>query len=111
MKEGAETLSKRIFAVLIAVMTVSFTTGCFGIASPAAGILITDVKWAGDAEGRVGEKEGKACARSVLSLVADGDASIEAAAEDGGITNVTSVDYHSTWTLLMGEFCTIVRGN
>jgi len=81
-----------------------------GVASPAIGILSTNVKWAGDAEGPIGTKEGKACARSILTLVADGDASIAAAAKNGGIRNVTSVDHETTWTLIFGEFCTIVRG-
>jgi hypothetical protein len=101
---------KRI-ALLVALCFLALgSTGCMGVASPAMGILITDVHFAGDAEGEVGTKEGKSCATSVLALVASGDASIEAAARAGGITNVTSVDHHSKWTLIFGEFCTIVRG-
>ena len=42
----------------------------------------------------------------VPALVADGDASIEAAARDGGVTNVTSVDHETKWM----PICTIVRG-
>ena len=94
----------------ITVLVVSLGTGCLGVASPAIGILVTDVKWAGHAGGKVGTKEGRACAKSVLALVASGDASIETAAKNGGITNVTSVDHETTWTLLFGEICTIVRG-
>lgn len=103
-------MTKRIVAACIAATLISFGTGCLGVATPAVGILITNVKFAGDAEGPVGTKEGKACARSVLGLVADGDASIQAAAKNGGIRNVTSVDHESKWTLIFGEFCTIVRG-
>lgn len=103
-------MTKRILAASIAIAILSLTTGCLGVATPAMGIFATNVKWAGDAEGPVGSKKGKACARSILGLVADGDASIETAAENGKIRNVTSVDYETTWTLLFGEICTIVRG-
>ena len=86
-------------------------TGCMGVASPAMGILITDVRWDGQASGALGTKEGKACATSILALVSSGDASIEAAAKAGGITKVMSVEHHTKWTLLFGEYCTIVRGS
>jgi hypothetical protein len=86
-------------------------SGCLGVATPAMGALITDVRWDGHANGALGTKEGKACATSILALVSSGDASIEAAAKAGGITNVMSVDHHTKWTLLFGEYCTIVRGS
>jgi hypothetical protein len=87
------------------------TTGCMGVATPAMGLLITDVQFDGQAQGALGTKEGKACATSVLALVSSGDASIAAAAKAGGITKVMSVDHHTKWTLLFGEYCTIVRGS
>ena len=47
----------------------------------------------------------------MLGLFADGDASIEKAKANGGIQEVTSVDYHATSMLgIVAEFCTIVRG-
>ena len=39
-----------------------------------------------------------------------GDASIESAKRNGKITKVTSVDHHSRWLVVWGEFCTIVTG-
>ena len=59
----------------------------------------------------MGLKEGRACARSLFGLVATGDASIKSAAEAGGISEIESVDHHSTWLLVTGSFCTIVRGS
>jgi hypothetical protein len=38
-------------------------------------------------------KQGKACAESILGLLAHGDASVRAAKENGGITEVTVVDH------------------
>jgi hypothetical protein len=85
--------------------------GCQGVAAPVAGVLYTDVKGPLHAGERVGQKEGRACARSLLGLVATGDASIRSAAEAGGISKIDSVDHHSSWRLVTGSFCTIVRGS
>ncbi len=103
-------MTKRVAIALIACLGIALNTGCLGVVAPTMGILITDVKWDGHADGKLGTKVGKACAQSVLSLVAQGDASIEAAAKEGGITNIMSVDHETKWTLLFGEYCTIVRG-
>jgi hypothetical protein len=60
----------------------------------------------------VGAKEGTSCAQSVLGLVATGDASIKAAAKNGGITRIDSVDHYTRNIVgILGEFCTIVRGS
>ncbi len=99
---------------LLAVALVLFgfmAMGCNTVYSPAAGMIWTDVKGPVDAGDKVGTKEGKACAKSILGMVATGDASIKAAAAAGGITRIDSVDHHSTWTVVMGQYCTIVRGS
>jgi len=85
--------------------------GCNTVYSPAAGMIWMDVKGPVDAGDKVGTKEGRACAKSILGMVATGDASIKAAAAAGGITKIDSVDHHSTWMVVMGEYCTIVRGS
>ncbi len=45
------------------------------------------MKWTVDGEnqGAVGFKEGKACAKVILGMVAQGDASLQAAASAGGL--------------------------
>lgn len=99
---------------LLAVALVLFgfmAMGCNTVNSPAAGMFWMDVKGPIDAGDKVGKKEGRACAQSILGMVATGDASIQAAAAAGGITRIDSVDHHSTWMVVMGEFCTIVRGS
>jgi hypothetical protein len=56
-------------------------------------------------------KMGMACTKNILG-VAFGDASLEAAKRDGGITNVSSVDSEITNILYVyGKNCTIARGN
>ncbi|HVN40434.1 MAG TPA: TRL-like family protein [Myxococcota bacterium] len=86
--------------------------GCISVATPAIGILFTDVTYAADGQGAIGAKEGKACAQSILGLIAQGDASIEAAAKNGGIKTVSTID-HSAKNMLgiIGDYCTIVHGS
>jgi hypothetical protein len=84
--------------------------GCAVVWSPVPGYWM-DVYGPIQAGDRVGDKEGRACAKTMLGIYATGDASIKAAAEAGGITKIDSVDHHSTNKILMGEFCTIVRGS
>ena len=93
------------------VAAALLSTGCLGVATPALGTLITDVKGPiGVGPGVATSKTGTACAQSILGLIAMGDASIDAAKKAGGITKVATVDHESKWTLLFGTFCTVVRG-
>jgi hypothetical protein len=72
---------------------------------------VADVKGPITATSSVGTKQGQACARSYLGLIATGDASIEAAKRAGGITEVSVVDHHTTNVLgIVGDFCTVVKG-
>ncbi|MCP4504473.1 MAG: hypothetical protein GY822_31575 [Deltaproteobacteria bacterium] len=62
-------------------------------------------------EKKIGPKRGKACAKSYLNLVAIGDGGIAAAAKQGGIREVTSVDFsHMSILGLYQERCAIVTG-
>ena len=100
------------YSLLAVVVVFGFMAmGCQSVYSPAAGAIWLDVKGPIDAGDKVGAKEGRACAQSILGVFATGDASIKAAAAAGGITRIDSVDHHSTWKLVMGEYCTIVRGS
>lgn len=85
--------------------------GCMTVQSPAVGSIYMDVKGPVDAGESVGSKEGKACATSIAGVYATGDASIEAAAMDGGISDIESVDHHSKHLVVFGTYCTIVRGS
>ena len=103
---------KKLRTALALAVGAAFLSGCMAVYSPAIGVLFTEVYGPIDAGGRVGAKEGRACAESILGLVATGDASIKAAAAAGGITQINSVDHYTRNILgIMGEFCTIVRGS
>lgn len=102
---------RKSLVVLALVAFGAMAIGCQGVYSPAMGVIYTDVQGPVDAGDKVGAKMGKSCATSVLGLVAIGDASIKAAAAAGGITRIDSVDHHSRWVVISGEFCTVVRGS
>jgi hypothetical protein len=89
--------------------------GCMIVDSPIRGVMGTEVIW-GDVAGKAAtantEKQGKACAESILGLIAKGDASVRAAKENGKITEVTTIDHSArNFFGIVGEWCTLVRGN
>ena len=104
----------RVGLVLGAMGLVVGLGGCMIVEAPIRGVMGTEVIW-GDvagAESSGTQKQGKACAESILGLVARGDASVRAAKVNGGITEVTSIDHSARNFLgIVGEWCTIVRGN
>jgi len=94
--------------------------GCMIVDAPIRGVLGTEVIWGDMATGGTSSptsaaasaKQGKACAESILGLLAHGDASVRAAKENGGITEVTVIDHSARNFLgIVGEWCTIVRGH
>jgi len=113
-KEG-KSYMKNLCLIIVSLSALALlTSGCGGVvASPLSGCLYTNVNAPIDSEEGVADsKTGEACAVSILGLVAFGDASIDAAKKAGGISAVSTVDYHSTGclTFLYGRFCTVVTG-
>jgi hypothetical protein len=112
--KGGEMKIRSTLALLILVVGLG---GCMIVEAPIKGVLGTEVIWGDMATGessataRGPMKHGKACADSILGLVARGDASVRAAKQNGGITEVTSVDHSARNFLnIVGEWCTLVRG-
>jgi hypothetical protein len=111
-------------SLLLAPLLLSFfvlTSGCAALTGGAGGVphgsILTDVKGPTATQHfemavQAGElKRGTASAEGYLGLVAQGDASIQAAAEDGGITNIHHVDFNTRSILgLYVEHTTIVYG-
>lgn len=95
-----------------AASSLMILTGCQPVASPLMGVFFNDTKFGWEAtQNSTVTKEGKACAQTIMGLVATGDASIAAAKAAGGITEVAHVD-HSAHSILgiVADFCTIVKG-
>lgn len=87
----------RIKSLIVAVGAATMLSSCAAfVATPALGILYTDVKAPLAATSNSGSsKVGTAQASSILGLVATGDASIDAAAKAGGITKIHHVDFEA----------------
>ena len=103
---------KNMWAAGVLGLGVIALTGCQPVASPLAGLIYNDTKFGWETTRNTDvSKEGKACANTILGLVAQGDASISAAKAAGGITEVAHVD-HSAKSILgiVTEYCTIVKG-
>ncbi len=109
-------MHRKIKAACCAVMvatTAVFLTGC--ATSYPTGILYTDLKLPLGATSNTAPstmKVGVATCTSVLALVTLGDASIEAAMKNGGITKVHHVDWSAKNFLgVYGEYTTTVYGD
>ncbi len=92
------------------VMNQGYPVGIFynGTRAPS---LLNRVE-AGGAN-KASTKSGRACASGILGVAAFGDASIDAAKKQGGISTVNSVEYDGT-NYVLGIYvqaCTIVHGN
>jgi len=84
----------RVWTLGALSLGVILLTGCQPVASPLMGIIFNDTKYGYIATtNAAAPKEGKACAQTILGLVATGDASISAAKAAGGITEVAHIDY------------------
>ena len=86
-------------------------SGCMTTPYPVMGAWTQDVRVTRDGKIASGAKEGRACATSYMGVFAMGDASVEAAAANGGITRVQSVEAIVNSRIVFGTYCTVVRGN
>lgn len=91
----------------------TLVSGCAMVTrSPVTGFVYNDTQ-AGEvvASNQAGTRVGESCATSILGLVATGDASIEGARRNGGITLITTVDNTAKSFLgIYAKYCTVVRG-
>lgn len=103
---------KRIAFVGVCVGALALMTGCI---SPMGlqTALIGDVGLPGMVtDNASGRKVGYATARNIVGIIADGDCSIQAAAKNGGITKISTVDYKIKNVLwgAYAECTTVVTG-
>lgn len=103
---------KTIMTAAVALFAVAAFTGCAAVKSPAIGVLYTSVKDGMAVTGNAGaSKVGTAEVKSYLGAIALGDASIQTAAKQAGISRIHHVDYASTSILgLYSTYTVIVYG-
>lgn len=98
----------------LAAFALSMFTGCAtSQRAPVTGFLFNETKSAEGAAGPTSTaKTGRSCATSILGIVGTGDASITAAAKNGGITRISYVDGESKGILgVWAEYCTVAYGD
>ncbi|MFR9651801.1 MAG: TRL-like family protein [Rikenellaceae bacterium] len=104
---------KKSFLVLASMAFVAaVVTSCASVKTPLGGAFYMNVKDGLAVTSNTGSsKVGTATAKGYVGLYAAGDASIEAAAKNGGITTIHHVDYHSTSLLgIINTYTTVVYG-
>lgn len=105
-----------MYKLLAVPLLLGSLTGCAGMAFRGQGVafagLYADATTPVHATtNNVGKKKGEACATSILGLVTTGDATIRAAADAGGVKNVSAVDASIKNILgIVATYCTIVSG-
>lgn len=84
---------KKLFVLLGAA---ALFVGCTAVKSPMIGLAYTDVKDGLAVTNNAGSsKVGTAEIKGYVGVYAKGDASIQTAAREAGITRIHHVDYHS----------------
>ncbi len=109
---------KKVSVILMAIVLGVVLTGCGGAMYPYGGIFnktttphpAERLEVAG--QGKTGSKVGEACATGFVSVVALGDASVDAAKKAGGITDVHTVEFQnfSILGVIYQKSCTVVTG-
>jgi hypothetical protein len=104
---------KLLKSTLVFTVAAFLFTGCAYVAAPLTGFVYTDLYAPMAAtSNNIGTKVGTAEATSILGIVATGDASINQAAKNGNISQISHVDYHSTSILgIYSTFTVMVYGN
>lgn len=107
----------RRFILATLCLSLLLTAGCGGYFAPVmppSGLAFTAIKAPIDTDADktpVASKSGESSSFSIFLLFAFGDASVNSAAENGGLTTIDQVDYSYLNILgLFQSFTTIVHG-
>ena len=101
----------KVIRTLAPICLVALLGGC-ATSAPVGGIYTDVTLPMASTSAQGGTKVGTSQCTSILSVLATGDCSIEAAKANGGITQVTHVDWKANNILgLIGNYTTTVYGN
>ena len=104
---------ERFGSIALLSLLSTLALGCAIVASPVGnGAAYTQVRGPITTGAETGPtKSGKACAANYLGFVAIGDASIDAAKKNAGVSSISTVDHSSFGVLgFYSSFCTIITG-
>lgn len=105
---------KRIATLAVAMLFALALSGCAMTVGPVTGVMYTNAKYPWTATGSPKEatRVGRATVRSFFGAIATGDASIQTAAQNGGITEIHHVDYEAQNIFgVVADFTVVVYGN
>ncbi|WP_265390832.1 TRL-like family protein [Leptospira kanakyensis] len=98
------------FYLLISLLTL--TSSCASSGFGTQGLLYEDQRISMMETGNPATREGIACAKSYLGLVALGDASVEIAQKNGNIREITSIELETfNFFGIYAKLCTVTKGN
>ncbi|MBL0717627.1 MAG: TRL-like family protein [Desulfosarcina sp.] len=106
-------MQKKLTIFLVIFFMAFALSGCAVVKAPVSnGLIFTAVSGPETVTANIGySKVGRASCRSILGIVSTGDASINAAMKNGGISKIHHVDYESMSVLgVFAKFTTIVYG-
>jgi hypothetical protein len=114
-KERSKSMRKTVMSLVVVLFAVMVLSGCATVQSPLQAMIFTDIKvpsyrLQAPLDSATYSKVGTASCTSVIGI-ATGDASIDAAAKNGGITQIHHVD--SDIYNILGiyvKYTTIVHG-
>ena len=104
---------KTAMAIAASLLLVLGGLGCMGAPIvPPLGIVYTNIDAPISLRGDFGSKRGEASVTAYLALFSTGDASVRAAARNGGISNVKHVDYEFRNVIgIYQRYTTVVFGD
>jgi hypothetical protein len=107
---------KRLLLLAIVASAAVLGQGCLvAPVIPPYGIIFSDLKAPLDIDMNntpVSSKSGRAMTTSIIGLVATGDASINTAARDGGLTTIHYADYeYKNLVGIIQNYTTVVYGD
>ncbi len=89
-------MKKFLFTLGLIASLSLLSTGCAFVAAPVTGVVYTSTKAPIVAtSNELGTKVGTGEATSILGIAATGDASIQTAARNAGISKISHVDYEA----------------
>jgi hypothetical protein len=101
---------KRLLALSLVCLALG---GCAVVSSPVTGFMYTGVSGpiTTGPDQTTPNKVGRATMRSIFGIYASGDASIQTAAKNGGISKIHHVDYEAQSIFgVIADFTTVVYG-
>lgn len=105
---------KRLTAVCAVLALPALLGGCAVAIGPTTGLMYTNAKypWMATSSPKEPTRVGRATVRSFFGAIATGDASIQTAAQNGGITEIHHVDYEAQNVAgVIADFTVVVYGN